>query len=288
MAILDLLEAGQGFTAAERELASYLLDNADKVVHMGIGPLALATCKSNSTIINLCRKVGATGWRDFRVRCASDLAMRRRDQSDVDPNIPFLHKQPTAQLMSNVASLERSAIDDCLASVDVEQIDALADAIHAARNIILYARGDSFTASFSFATLMAKIGVTCVDASQYRFVNESAFHATPDDLALFVTYSGGSIKYFDTSIVTLKSRGCPLGIVTSYIPAADRFSGFTYPVIVPHGESHHGKVASFYSMTCLRYALNCVYSAVFTKDYETNLRDKELFERLEPDMTVST
>lgn len=63
---------------------------------------------------------------------------------------------------------------------------------------------------------------------------------------------------------------------------AERTSGIDFPVVAPLHENKYGKVATFYSQTCLRYVLNCVYSIASSKNYANNLHNKDLIEMLEP------
>ena len=127
---------------------------------------------------------------------------------------------------------------------------------------------------------MAKIGVTCVAADQYHSKNASAYHATPDDLALFVTYSGRMVARHELQVDTLRQRGCKVAIVTANAELADRFRSFGLPLVVPCRESTYSKVATFYSQECLRYALECVYSVAFSRNYDQNIRDRDMIEML--------
>ena len=283
MSVINALAEKHDFTAAEAELADYILAHADAVSRMGLADLAAASYKSNGTILRLCRKAGSSGWREFRVDLTADLERARRTSRAIDPSMPF-HDSASAQaVMNGIAALEREALEDCYASIDYRQVQALADALVGARRVIFYALGDSYATALAFGAEVAKIGIDCHPADQYRYINESAFHATSDDLALFVTYSGNLVeKYMGVQYETLRRRSCKVGIVTSLASAGERFSGYDYPLVVPNREKRYGKISTFYSQTCLRYALDCVYSVAFSRNFADNLADRELIERLEP------
>lgn len=284
MSVIERLESKLGFTAAECELADYIIAHADEIVHMGIADLASAAYKSNATIIRVCRKIGTDGWRDFRIELASDLEKRRQAIPDADPNMPFQGKSSTATIMSSVLRLENAALADCYASVSPEAIGRLARAIYGARRVIYYALGDSYATTYAFGAYMSKIGVEVVAADQYRFRQEAAFHATSEDLALIVTYSGRYLNRLERQITRLRTQKCKIAIITSDSRALGTPSVFDYPVIVPSRENRYGKVATFYSQTCIRYVFNCVYSVAFSQNYENNLHDKNLIEEMDIDM----
>lgn len=283
MSAIKALVERRGFTAAEKELADYLLSHADEVAHMSLLDLAAESYKSNGTILKLCRKAGSSGWREFRVDFTADLERARRTSRAIDPNIPFLSNASTQAILNSIAALKREALEDCYANIDEGQVQAVADALVEARRVVYYAMGDSYATASAFAAQVSKLGISCMPDDQYRFTNESAYHATPDDLALFVTYSGTLVPdYKKIQFETLRKRRCKIAIVTSLASAADHFSGYDYPLIVPNRENKYGKIATFYSQTCLRYALDCVYSVAFCRNYASNLLERELIERLEP------
>lgn len=285
MSVIEGLKARQRFTVAESELADYILEHADAVSHQGIAELAAAAGKSNSTIIRLSRKVGSRGWRDFCVDLAADLEKLRRTAADTDPNTPFLGKSSTASIMSSILRLENAALSDCYAGVHPESIGRLARAATGARRIIYYALGDSYATLYAFGALMSKIGVECVAADQYRLHHEAAFHASSHDIALIVSYSGAYLADLATQIARLRVQHCKIAVITSDASALDSVPPFDFPVLLPFRENRYGKVATFYSQTCIRFVLNCVYSVAFSQNFDVNLRDKDLIEMLEPGLT---
>ena len=221
MPVLKALSEKRDFTAAESELADYILAHADEVARMGLADLAAASYKSNGTIMRLCRKAGSSGWREFRVDFTADLERARRTSRAIDPNTPFLGNASTQAVMNGISVLKREALEDCYASIDSEQVQGLADALVSARHVIFYALGDSYATALAFGAEISKIGISCVPADQYRFINEGAYHATRDDLALFVTYTGTLVdEHMRLQFETLRKRGCKIAIVTSMAKAA--------------------------------------------------------------------
>lgn len=282
MAVLEALRAKRDFTAAERDLADYILQDPDTVARMGIADLAQAAYKSNATIIRLCRKIGSAGWREFRLNLAADLEKERVSTHEVNPNAPFEGKASTPHIMSNIAKLTREAVEDCYAQLDAEAIGNLARSMVRARKVIYYALGESYASTFAFATLMSKIGVECVSADQFHLKFESAFHATSRDVALFVTYSGDLLTMRSKQIEALRNRRCKIAVISSLPGIANPSTFVDYPIVLPLRENKYAKVATFYSQECIRYTLNCLYSVAFAQNYDRNLEEKELIERLDP------
>ena len=283
MPVIEQLTSKHGFTAAEKELADYILENADAVSHMGIAEVAQGAYKSNATIIRLCRKTGSQGWRDFRLELVADLERARQAVPRADANKPFSGMASTASIMSSILKLKTAALSDCYASVSREAVGRFGRAVVEARGVIYYALGESYTTLYAFGGLMAKIGVKCIAADQYRLRSEAAFYAKPDDLALIVSYSGSYITELERQIAQLRRQRCKIAVITSDASVLDAMPAFDFPIIVPFRESKHDKVATFYAQTCIRYVLDCVYSVAFSQDFDSNLHKKDFIEMLEPE-----
>jgi len=48
-------------------------------------------------------------------------------------------------------------------------------------------------------------------------------------------------------------------------------------LMLPEGETTRGSVATYYSQSCIRFALNCVYGDCFALGWEENMRLRESF-----------
>lgn len=274
MAVLDALERKEGFTAAEAEVADYILAHPDEVARGGIAELAVATFTSNATIIRLCRKVGVTGFRELRVELSSDAEKRRRAASVVDPDWPFDPSMGSAGVMSGLAALMKDAIDSTYALLRPGDIDRVARCIRRAGAVYLFAGGDSQMTGLAFGNMLIKIGIPCIDAMQYGESIAHASMARSGDVGLFISYSGGSFQSGISrhAIDLMRERRA----VTVAITAGEKPAGVDYLLPVPPREGTQSKAATFHSQTCIRYLLNCLYATVFSFDFDESheLRDR--------------
>lgn len=284
MSVLERLHEKENLTRSEAELADFILKNADATVSMGISDLAKAAGKSNSTIIRLCRKVGSTGWREFKLDLVASVERARRNMRDIDPNKPFEGEASTASVMRSISVLQCEAIKDCYSQVDPAAIGTFARAAVQARRIIYYGRGDSYATLYSFGALMAKIGVECIAADQYRFRREASFHANHNDIALIASYSGWLFPDIEPQIANLRANRCKICAITADRSQLNTFPRFDYPILLPMRENRFNKVGTFYAQTCIRYVLNCVYSVAFSKNYDANITLKDYIEEFDVSM----
>lgn len=281
MATLDALAAARGFTDTERKLAEYILTHADDVVRMRLATLAERSHTSNATVVRLCKKVGSAGYSGFRMDLSQDMERRRTNVSRVDVNAPVLENQRASVIMSSIAALTREAVEDCYAFVPHEAIERAAELVSQAHHVLTYAVGDTFLTAEGFANLAAKIGVTCLSAHRNGDVVTTTNLARPDDVGLFATYSGRLVDNLASQREVLRRKGCKTIVITANDQLATRAAGFDCAIVVPCRESMGGpdKVATFYSQTCIRYVLECVYGTVFARSYEKSRQHKTMAER---------
>lgn len=266
MAVLGELERMNGFTETERALARFILERPDEVAQMSISALAEQTYSSNASIVRLCRKLGVDGYRDFRIQLAGDLERRRARGDDADVDRPFQKDESSGAVISGLAVLLKRAIDDCYAETSAGRVEQAARIIQRSRCLFLFATGDSQISAEAFANMLLKIGVQAIVANRYGEVPATALTAMPGDAALFVSYSGNIMNQIAMKRVArlLKERGCRI----IWISAAEMPVGFDIHLRLPAREDNYSKIATFYSQACIRYVFDCLYSVIYSLDYE--------------------
>ena len=277
MAVLDALKRMEGFTNAEKDLARYILDHVDDVAQMNIGDLSEATYTSNATVVRLCRKLGVDGYRDFRIALARDVEAARSSALDVNPDRPFIEDSNTQDVIHSVANLTKQAVDACLGTITGHDVRTAARLIRGAKKVALYGVGDSCVTLEGFANLLLKIGIVSYSGN----LNGDSLVATqilgPSDVAVIATYSGGLLNKFANEVALLRSKGCKTILVTANAAAAQRIAGLECLLLLPEGETTRGSVATYYSQSCIRFALNCVYGECFALGWEESMSLRESF-----------
>ncbi len=277
MAVLDALRRMQGFTNTEQDLARFILDNLDDVLQMNISDLSGATFTSTTTVVRLCRKLGLSGYRDFRIELARDVEQARSTTFEVNPDFPFLDGSGTPDIIRSVSRLTKQAVDACEATITAHDVRTAARLIRGAQKIALHAVGDSHVTLESFANHLLKIGIVTYSGN----LNGDSVVATqilgPTDVAIIATYSGGLVDKFAYEIKMLRSQGCKTILVTANAGMRERIAGLECLLLLPEGETTRGSVATYYAQSCIRFALNCVYGECFAEGWQDSMAFRESF-----------
>ena len=171
----------------EQKVGQYILGNPDDVVHLAIGDLAQRCHASDTTIFRFCRKVGANGYQDFKIRLAQEMASVRTPTyaivNDADTLVEVVHKA----IMANVKALE-----DTLAVLDLATVDRAADLLLGARRVDIYGSGGGAIAALDLQYKLMRLGVRAVPHTDAETQVVSATLLTATDVALAISHSGES------------------------------------------------------------------------------------------------
>lgn len=269
MSLIGKLEAMKKFTLVEQEVVLYILKHKDQIINMNIADLAELTYTSNATIIRLCRKLGLSGYKEFKILLVQDLERRRKEQSHIDMSFPFYGQESSADVMKSIADLSKESIETCYETISSIHLEKVASWISKANNTYIYANGDSLISAISFSNRLIKLKKHTIIADQYGEGIANTYNVTSDDVALFVSYSGNNVLD-QRFIKVLKKSGCKMILITS----ASNAQGFDIVIDFPDKETQEGKIATYYSQISINYILNCIYAIIFANDYTNNLKTK--------------
>ena len=271
MNALELLANKPNFTDSECFLADYILANVDRVTEMTIGSLAEATHCSSATIVRLCRKLGLEGYRELRIELARELERARMRILQVNPDRPFIEGANTADIVNSIMVLSKQGLEATYKSMSIGSVQRAARLLLGARRIVYYAIGDSRATADAFAQLLYKIGLVCTPGMPKGDFGLMERMLDPRDLALVITYSGNVIDQNQRAFEAFKASTCKKVVITADATLRERLQRVDCMVMLPKGESFNGRLATFYSQECIRYALNCIYAETFAANYRQNL-----------------
>jgi DNA-binding MurR/RpiR family transcriptional regulator len=257
---------------SERAIAQFIIDNKEKVLHMTIHQLARETYSSNPTIIRFCRKLGMDGFRQFKIVLASELERHYDELYPVDVNMPFREKESSMDIARRISELSQQTLLDSSSMLTEKKLNEAASILEASRMTYLFAVGDSMIRAASFQNKLLKINHP-VQLS--NFLNEQGYHAfnaSKEDCAVFITYHGGHADFIEYASM-MRDKGVKQIAITS--ETAGMLAKLCDVVLpLPVSETNVSKIATFSSQVAIDYVLNVLYSCVFERQYDNNLKFK--------------
>lgn len=156
--------------AAEKRVADYVLQNTEDVIDLTIEELASASSSSYATITRLCKKLGYTGYKDFKSSLISDVIMKR-GVDDLIYTMSITTDTSTESIAEKIYNLATSVLEDSYKIMDPAVIDAAVDKILSAGSICFIGAGYSgISARYAYSKFF-RIGIPCyseLDSTIYR------------------------------------------------------------------------------------------------------------------------
>ncbi|MCS7463743.1 MurR/RpiR family transcriptional regulator [Paenibacillus doosanensis] len=170
----------------EKEIAAYVLAHAQNIVHMGITELSQQSGGSTATISRFCKQFHFSGFTEFKLKLAAELALEPAAQSYQD----IVAGNPLPSIVSAMEANHVRSITDTTRMLDMKQLHKAIEALKSARQIDLYGVATSGLVAQDFYQKLVRIGKRAVTFSDPHMQVTSASNLTDRDVAIGISYSG--------------------------------------------------------------------------------------------------
>ncbi|MEI8199812.1 MAG: MurR/RpiR family transcriptional regulator [Eubacteriales bacterium] len=191
--------------AAEKRVADYVLQHTEEVIDLTIEELAVASSSSYATITRLCKKVGYTGYKDFKSSLINDVIMNR-GVDDLIYTMSITTDTSTESIAEKIYNLATSVLEDSYKIMDSAVIDAAVEKILNAGSICFIGAGYSgISARYAYSKFF-RIGIPCyseLDSTIYRM---KISIMTEKDVLFAISSSGRTSNIIEAVRLAKKSN----------------------------------------------------------------------------------
>ena len=203
-------------TPLEGKVANHILTQRNIDAAISLRDVATAAGVSDAMVVKVAKKLGFTGFRDFRQGLIdynnSDTASLYSEISATDTS---------AQIIQKVFRTAMQALEETFAILDVAAFDAAADALHLARQRDFYGLGGSAQIARDVAHKFLRIGLRVSVFDDAHMMMMSAALLRPSDVAVVFSHSGTTTAVLE-ALELARKNGAQTIAVTNYArsPAA--------------------------------------------------------------------
>ena len=265
-----ILKQGK-LTQTEEAIVSYLVEHPYDAAHMSVRELAAATFVSPSAVIRVCKRLGFKSFGDLKVELA-----RQTEQTSsferVDADFPSLSADSPDRVAAPISSMEREGIkrtERLLSEVDWSPI---IDAMEGAGGITVSAIGYSNLAAQGFIQNVRRLGYRVTECQEVSLGGPWIATCPRDEFHIIVSYSGETndpVAYAKL----LRRRGLKaLSVTAEGDNTIKRLTNWNLPLALTERKYVTSRIGFFQSLAETRYALDTLYSVLFARDWEANVR----------------
>ena len=217
MSILKSLSAQlDSLTAADRQIAQFIIDNPNEMLAMSSAALAEATGRSQSSVVKFSQKLGYGGYQQLKLAVNKAKALEWQAPGGVihgtidasDSYMTILQKLIGSKLLS---------MRETLAANNEHTIDRALDALVNARKVQLAGVGASSLVAKDFSYKLLKLGRTALIDSDSHIQISNASALNEADVLLALSHSGRSLEPLRIAEVA-KKRGATVISMTGLHP----------------------------------------------------------------------
>ena len=197
-------------TKSGRAVADYLLQHADEAQYLSISSLAKECNVAEATVFRFCRALGFEGYHEMRIALAQANATGTMvNQRELQPGAT------TANLCEHAHGLFMTAINGTQNALSTDAVDKAVSLMRAANQVFCLGQGGSMLLANDICARFASLSTKFRTAGDSHLQLLTASLMGPEDVVLFVSYSGATRDMMET-LRTAKSAGAKIILLTHY------------------------------------------------------------------------
>jgi DNA-binding MurR/RpiR family transcriptional regulator len=191
-------------------VADYLIHHADEAQYLSISSLARECKVAEATVFRFCRALGFEGYHEMRIALAQANATASLiNQQEPEPGTT------TDKLCEHASALFLTAINGTQSALSPDAVDKAVDLLRAARQVFCLGQGGSMLLANDICARFSSLSNKFRTAGDSHLQLLSASLMTPEDVVLFVSYSGATRDMMET-LRTAKASGAKIVLLTHY------------------------------------------------------------------------
>lgn len=263
--ILKIRSIYDSLTKAEKKVADVVLDKADEIIYDSITELAEKCNVGETTIIRFCRKIGLSGYQEFKLLLARDLVV---PEENLHENISANDDLET--LVQKIAADNIQVINNTTKILSITQLENAVNAIINAQRIEIYGVGASSYTAFDAMYKFKRLGLF---ANTYPDAHMQAMSATTlseKDVAIGISFSG-STRDTVHSLEIAKKAGAKVICITNH--ARSPITKYADIVLLTSIKETPLRSGALTSKIAQLYILDILYTAVAMRIKEKALEN---------------
>lgn len=266
MLIVEKLKEKDSMSGAEATIADFLLAHGRDLKRYSTRDLADSTYTSPATVIRLCKKLGFSGFEEFRARYLDEQRYLEQRADVVDVNFPFAKDDTSMRAAHRISQLYSETIEDTMSLLRYGDLQKATRLISRCQRIHVFSFGTAMNQAESFREKMLKIGKSVIISNNLNYQLYEAECLGPSDLALIVSYSGETEKILLVA-QTCRERRIPVIALTSF--GDNSLTGYAdCKLTLSTKETLFENTADFSTHMSVNLLLDVLYAAYFLTDYD--------------------
>ncbi|MDO4474629.1 MAG: MurR/RpiR family transcriptional regulator [Eubacteriales bacterium] len=197
---------------AEKKVADYIIAYPSEVIEMSIAELAAQCEASQATVMRFCKKVGCTGFYQFKIRLAGELREQREQGEQVASN--EINLDQMEQSLQNIMVNKVEELKATFQNINPAEFKEMIEKILEANLIEFAAMGNTIPIALDGAYKFEQLGLQAIRFPIWESQEAFARTLKKGDMLIAISASGASRKLLDI-VKIVKKKGALIVAITN-------------------------------------------------------------------------
>ena len=256
----EIIRDQSNFSNAEKEVNAFVQANPESISSLSVRELAKKTNTTATTVMRYCRKIGYSGFEEFKFNIGNELKDLDYDEFEISVEEDSLH------VVNKIRKLYVDTVDNTLRQLSLQQLDRIVDRFETVPSIDFIVYDQSAALAEYAAHYYSFLGKIC---RIYTSIDEQilfAMNADPKDhLVISISRSGATDRLLKVLKILRKNRIYSVLITSSRSAAGAKYSSET--LCAPHN-CHFDKMGDCVFYTSVKYILDCFFSLYYSAHHD--------------------
>lgn len=272
MLVVEKLKLQHNMSETEKQIAAYVLAAGRELERYSTRALAEASYTSPASIVRLCKKLGFSGFEEFKKNFLQELDYLDSPSGAVDFNFPFGKEDSPMHAANNIAQLYIETIQDTMSLLEASELRKAVTLFQCRPRIHIYSAGTAINQAESFREKMLKIGRLVTTSNNLNYQLYEVGCLSGQDVAIIISYSGETTRMLQVA-QECQRRRVPVIALTSFGEnSLTRYA--SCKLTLSTKENIYQNVGDYSSHLSVNLLLDILYSAYFLQNYEANYQNK--------------
>lgn len=264
--ILEKLRDTNNLTTQEKLIASYILENPDKVKSVSSRKLAKLTYASQSTVIRLCKKLGFDSFKEFQIEYNLDYKNSLL-YYEIDNDTPINMKTRYEEIIHLLPKIQMNTLTKLQSTLNQNTMIRVANYLTHADYIDLYGLGLSNIIVKQAAFKFMSIGFNCAvhDGLNTHYVLTANANKR---VALLLTFTGKNATILNISKKLMQNH---IYTVIMCENNSENLHEYCNEVICIDSGISYLNLESYTSIISAHFAFDILFSLMLTNNYDKSL-----------------
>jgi len=272
MLIMDKLSLNDRFSTSEKSIADYLLRKRLEIDRYSIRTLSKAIYTSPATIIRFCKKLGFSGFEEFKKEFVKELQYLDKSSGTVDFNFPFEKDDTPMKVANSIVALYEETIRDTISLLQFGELRRATALLRCHSKIYIFSAGTAINQAESFREKMLKIGHCVIISNNLNYQLYEVRCLSAEDMAIVISYSGETPQIVQIA-KECRLRSVPVLAITSF-GENSLTQNASCKLTLSTKESIYQNLGDYSSHLSVNLLLDILYSEYFLQNYDENYRSK--------------